>query len=66
MAQEKIFDRNSKILGFLQTESNGQVRLFDKSSNLLGWYEPKTNQAFDRSSRFIGKGMANLSMLLRG
>ena len=64
MATTLIRDRDGKIIGRLDVQSNGDKLLRDFSGHILGRYKASSNLTLDFNGRIVGRGDC-LTMLLR-
>ena len=56
-------DRNSTIIGYLDTDSNGRQILMDRNLTILGFYNPNDNTTKDRNHTIIGYGNILITLL---
>jgi len=63
--REPLRDFSGKIIGWLETEPNGNQALYDFPGKKLGTYEKNSNMTRDFYGRIIGHGNV-LTMLLKG
>lgn len=63
MQEEVIKDWRGRIIGFIQTQSNGNAKIFNFYRQLLGTYDKSLNVTKDFYGRIVAKGN-QLSMLL--
>lgn len=56
MSRQTLKDSSSRIIGYIETRSNGTQVIMDSSSRVKGYYDPKTNTTKDSSSRTVGYG----------
>ncbi len=56
-------DRNSTIIGYIDTDSNGRQTLMDRNHSILGFYNPSNNTTLDRNHTIIGYGNILISLL---
>lgn len=56
MAKEKIRDEKGMILGFIDTDSNGNTKVTNFQGFLLGGYDSRLNVTRRASGWIIGKG----------
>lgn len=64
MTEEYIKDFSGKILGIVQTDSNGdQIAKDFQSQKILGYYRAKYNHTTDFFGRIIAKGNCVVSLI---
>lgn len=64
MSQEYIKDFSGKILGIIETDSNGDQKAIDFSSRqVLGYYRANYNHTTDFYGRVIAKGNCVVSFI---
>jgi hypothetical protein len=56
-------DRNSTIIGYIDTDSSGRQTLMDRNSTILGYYNPIANTTLDRNHNIVGYGNILISLL---
>lgn len=56
MAKEKIRDEKGMILGFIDTDSNGNTKVTNFQGFILGGYDSRLNVTRRTSGWIIGKG----------
>ena len=56
MAKEKIRDEKGMILGFIDTDSNGNTKVTNFQGFILGGYDSRLNVTRRASGWIIGKG----------
>lgn len=61
--KEPIKDWQGKILGFIETESNGNKVLRDFYGRILGKYDKSLNVTRDFYGRQVGKGDVLMTLL---
>jgi hypothetical protein len=49
-------DRNSRILGYVETVSDGRQKALDASLRTLGYYNPRRDVTMDADLRVIARG----------
>jgi hypothetical protein len=49
-------DRNSRILGYVETVSDGRQKALDASLRTLGYYNPRRDVTMDANLRVIARG----------
>jgi hypothetical protein len=64
MSDQKIRDRNNRLLATIKTLSSGKQEIRDSSNRLLGTFDPKSNETRDEHNRMVAKGNV-LSSLIR-
>ncbi len=62
--KEPLRDFNGTIIGWMETESNGDQTLRDFPGRILGRYEKSSNTTRDFYGRIVGRGNV-LTMLLK-
>lgn len=62
-AKEPVKDWQGKILGFVETESNGNKVLRDFYGRILGKYDKSLNVTRDFYGRQVGKGDVLMTLL---
>ena len=63
MGDEKIRDRNQKLLATVKTLSSGKQEIRDANQKLLGTFDPKANETRDANQRLVTKGNALTSLI---
>jgi hypothetical protein len=56
MTDQKLRDRNGRLLGIIKTLRDGKIELRDPTNRLKGIYDPKRNETRDHIGRLVGKG----------
>lgn len=56
MASQDLRDNSNRLIGKIETLSNGKLELRDHTNRLKGTYDPKTNETRDYTNRLIGTG----------
>jgi hypothetical protein len=51
-----IRDRNSRILGYIETMADGRQKALDTHLRVLGFYDPRRNITTDANVRIIAQG----------
>jgi cytochrome c1 len=64
MSRETLKDRNYRIIGYIETDSQGKQKILDPQYRPRGTFDPKTNKTTDASYRVVGSGNL-LTTLLR-
>jgi len=64
MSNQAIRDSAQRIIGYIETKSDGGQIGRDASKTIKGYYDPKANATKDASQRIIGYGN-QLSSLIR-
>lgn len=54
--REPIKDWYNRVLGYIETDGQGNKKAYNFYNRLLGYYEKSTNQTKDWQRRVIGKG----------
>ena len=65
MNREPIKEFSGRILGYIETKSNGDQVLTNFSGKILGYYRANTNQTTEFSGRIIGYGNMLMTLLPR-
>ena len=65
MTETRIRDRNNKLVGILDTKSNGDVVAFTPSRKKLGMYCAQSDKTLDPSNRLISRGNTVVALLYR-
>jgi hypothetical protein len=55
VSKQTIKDRNDRIIGFIETLTDGRQKATDRNSRTLGWFDPKRNVTTDVNSRTLAK-----------
>lgn len=63
MSRQNVKDFYGRILGYIQTESDGRQKAFDYKGRLLGTYYPDRNTTNDFYGRVMFKGNAISSLI---
>lgn len=56
MSREILKDRNFRIIGYIDTDSQGKKKILDPNYRVLGYFDPRTNRTTDANYRTIGNG----------
>ena len=65
MSVQTLKDSSFRIIGYIETRSDGSLVGKDASFNIKGYYDPGTNVTKDASWRVIGYGNL-LTLLITG
>lgn len=65
MSDNVLRDRDNRVIGRIETSSNGRQTIRDRDNRILGYYDPADNTTRDRDNHIIGRGNL-LASLLRG
>ena len=63
MSRETLRDSHSRILGYIETDSNGKQTGRDAHLRLMGYYDPRTNQTRDAHLRMVSYGNTLASLI---
>ena len=63
MTRQTLRDRNSHILGYIDSDYNGRQVLRDRNYHILGYYDPTRDETQDRNYHVIGRGNILTSLL---
>ncbi len=63
MAREAVKDWRGRILGWVETRSNGEKVLKDFYGKILGFYKPDLDVTTDFYGRHVGKGDILMTLL---
>ena len=63
MSKQELRDRQNRLIGSYNTNSQGIIELRDHRHYFLGRYDPSTNETRDSRSQLIGKGNLLSSLL---
>lgn len=55
MSRETVRDRNDRIIGYIETLSDGRLKATNRDNRTLGWFDPKRNVTTDPNNRTIAK-----------
>lgn len=61
--RQALNDHTGRVLGYIDSDAQGNLRLTAATGRLLGTYRPSINQTYDATGRMVGTGNL-LSMLL--
>ena len=64
MSRETLKDRNFRIIGYIDTDSQGKKKILDPNYRVIGYFDPKANKTTDANYRTVGSGDL-LTTLLR-
>ena len=56
MPTQDLRDRSGRLIGRIESKSDGKQEIRDASGRLKGHYDPKSNQTRDSSGRLVGTG----------
>ena len=56
MADQVLRDSSNRIIGKIQSQSNGKMVIRDASNRIKGTYDPSQNKTRDASNRIVGTG----------
>lgn len=56
MATRELRDNMNRLLGKIETRSDGKMELRDAMNRFKGTYDPRSDETRDDMNRFIGKG----------
>ncbi len=56
MADQILRDRSNRIIGKIQSQSNGKMVIRDASNRIKGTFDPSQNKTRDASNRIVGTG----------
>ena len=56
MERITLKDKNFRIIGYVEIESNGDKKLKDSSFRILGYYQKSTDTTKDSSFKIVGHG----------
>lgn len=60
---QTIKDRNHRIIGYIETRSDGTQVAKDATHRILGYYEARNDRTEDASRRIIGYGNLLASLI---
>ena len=63
MSRETLRDSHLKLLGYIETDSNGKQTGRDAHLRLMGYYDPRTNQTRDVHLRMVSYGNTLASLI---
>ena len=63
MKREPIKEWSGRIIGWIETESNGDKRITYFSGRILGFYKANYDQTTDFYGRIIGRGDQLMTLL---
>lgn len=64
MSRQATKDRSYRILGYLETMSDGRQKALDASYWTLGYYDPKRDVTQDASYRILSHGNVLTALIL--
>ena len=64
VSRQTIRDRNDRVLGYIETLSDGRQKATDRNSKLLGWFDPHRNVTTDAGSRTLAKANVLSGLIL--
>jgi len=56
MSTQTLKDSSYRVIGYIETKSDGTQVIKDPSYRVKGYYDPRTNQTKDSSYRIVGTG----------
>lgn len=56
MNRETLKDRNNRIIGYIEMQSDGKQVGKDASNRIKGYYDPKSNKTKDEDNKEVGTG----------
>ena len=56
MSTQTLKDSSHRVIGYIETKSDGTQVIKDSSYRVKGYYDPRTNQTKDSSYRIVGTG----------
>lgn len=60
---QTIKDHTHRIIGYIETRSDGTLVAKDASHRILGYYDPRTDQTKNASYRILGYGNLLASLI---
>ncbi len=63
MAREAIKDNHNTIIGYIDSESNGDQKLLDSHNTILGYYKRSSDKTTDAHNTIIGSGNQLMRLL---
>jgi hypothetical protein len=64
MSRRAIKDRSHRILGYVETMSDGRQKALDVTFRTLGYYDPRRDVTQDASYRVISHGNVLAALIL--
>jgi hypothetical protein len=53
VTKQTIRDPNNKLLGYIETLSDGRQKATDANNKILGYFDPKRNATMDPNNRVL-------------
>jgi hypothetical protein len=53
---QQLRDRYGKLIGTIETKSDGRLEVHDYTGRRLGSYDPKKDRTYDRYDSLVGEG----------
>lgn len=63
MASQTLKDRNHRVIGYLETRSDGMLVLKNANHQILGYYDPQRNETKNVNYSRVGQGNLLTSLL---
>ena len=64
MSTQVLKDKNSSIIGYIETRSDGTQVGKNRNSSIVGYYDPRTNKTKNRNSSIVGEGNLLASLIV--
>ena len=63
MSRQELRDKHHKVVGYIETESDGKQVIRDVHHSVKGYYDPKTNKTRDEHHAVVGEGNLLTSLI---